>query len=278
MGLKFYSQNVRGLNNKVKRRAIFKNFRRLQADIICLQETYCTENNERFWSSEWGARALYASAESNSKGVAIFFKRNLSCKILRVDRDPNGRFLIVTVKLSGKEIVISNVYAPNDDKPEFFETLFKHLHLAVSPQWLIGGDFNLVFDALLDRRSLVQSLALKRASVKLKYLMESNELVDIWRLFNVDVKRFTYHGSRQSASRIDFFLLSQNLIQHVNRVDIIPSAFSDHSILFLEIELFEEPRGRGLWRLNTKWLLNKEYNELMNKALDDIKQKNSMDK
>lgn len=275
MGVKFYSQNVRGLNNKIKRRMVFKNFRRLKADIICLQETYCTNENERFWSAEWGARAFYANGTSNSRGVAVLFRKNSSIKVLNVDKDENGRFLIITIKLYGKEIVISNIYAPNEDCPEFFSTLIRHLNRASSPEWLIGGDFNLVLNAILDRKTFAVNRSHKRAHEMLSSIMKEFELCDIWRHFNPEVKRYTCHKSVNCASRIDFFLLTSTLVSRVERVDIIPSATSDHSILFLDISMEEEKRGRGLWRLNTRWLQNDDYKKLIQDSIDQVVIKNA---
>lgn len=277
MGVKFYSLNVRGINNKIKRRLVFKQFRKLNADIICLQETYCSDDKERFWSTEWGARAIYANGESNARGVAILFRRNFSCQILRIDRDPKGRFLIATIKTHGREIVISNVYAPNEDKPQFFHKLFKNLQIAHSPEWLLAGDFNLVFDMNLDRRSISNVLLRKKAAESLENIMQVNELYDVWCKLHPDVKRYTCHSSAKSASRIDFFLVSHTLFNYVTKADILSSAISDHSIIYLELDLVEELRGKGLWSLNTKWLQNSEYKELVCKSVEAVIAKNNQE-
>ena len=67
------SSNVRGLSN-IKKRAIFAWCRKQNANIIFLQETHSTGNNEKQWKAEWGAPLELAHESSNSRGVAILFR------------------------------------------------------------------------------------------------------------------------------------------------------------------------------------------------------------
>ena len=67
------SLNVRGLSNFKKRRAIFAWCRKQNANIIFLQETHSTGNNEKQWKAEWGAPLELAHGSSNLRGVAILF-------------------------------------------------------------------------------------------------------------------------------------------------------------------------------------------------------------
>ena len=62
------SLNVRGLSNFKKRRAIFAWCRKQNANIIFLQETHSTGNNEKQWKAEWGAPLELARGSSNSRG------------------------------------------------------------------------------------------------------------------------------------------------------------------------------------------------------------------
>lgn len=80
--LKLLSFNVNGLRSSSKRRAIFKSLRITDADIIYLQETHSTPQDQKIWASEWGGRVLFSHGLSNSRGVAILFKRAYNPKIL----------------------------------------------------------------------------------------------------------------------------------------------------------------------------------------------------
>ena len=87
------SLNVRGLRDSEKRRAVF-NFYRSRCDILCLQETHSEEKDEVVWNAEWGRKGLFSHWKTNSRGVAIFFKKNLIVDVSQVQTDENGRWII----------------------------------------------------------------------------------------------------------------------------------------------------------------------------------------
>lgn len=97
--------------------------------------------------------------------------------------------------------------------------------------------------------------------------MEDNELVDVWRLYNPEVERFTCHKRNSTSfSRIDFFLVSASLLQSVQSTQIKPSFNSDHSILITNIDLDGERRGRGFWKFNALLLNDQEHNNAVEMA------------
>ena len=55
--LKFLSLNVRGINNFIKRQKLFT---WSKADIIFIQETYSSEENEKQWINEWGGHITFS--------------------------------------------------------------------------------------------------------------------------------------------------------------------------------------------------------------------------
>ena len=67
--------------------------------------------------------------------------------------------------------------------------------------------------------------------------------MDVWRVKNPDTVRYTQREKTRSGlnqSRIDFFLISENMEYVTNRIDISPSIRSDHSLLVLGISLEKE--------------------------------------
>ena len=62
------SLNVRGLNNKIKRKRLFHQIRLNKYDIFLIQETFCTGENERLWRTEWGGKAHFANGVNNARG------------------------------------------------------------------------------------------------------------------------------------------------------------------------------------------------------------------
>ena len=62
-----------------------------------------------------------------------------------------GHTIICDFKANGKCISLANVYAPNEDDPAFFKSIFDHLQDFEGDEILIGGDFNLVLDVTKDK-------------------------------------------------------------------------------------------------------------------------------
>ena len=50
------------------------------------------------------------------------------------------------------EFLLTNVYAPNQDDPQFFSTLFQQISDIEADQYIIGGDLNKILDPQLDKK------------------------------------------------------------------------------------------------------------------------------
>ena len=92
--------------------------------------------------------------------------------------------------------------------------------------------------------------------------MENLGLIDIFREFFPEKKRFSWRkfGDNKKA-RLDFHLISIQLLPFVKKCDILPGIFSDHSIVELEIDFSKFIRGRGFFK----------YNNSLNSDLDYVK-------
>lgn len=235
MVIKIFSQNVNGIRDFVKRRKIFSYFKQKSVDILCLQETHSSPQDEKFWKNEWKGHALFSHGKSNSKGVAIFFRDNLDYQILNVCKDIDGRYIVCHLKINGKEIVLNCIYGPNVDSPEFFVELWTILENSSNPEWIVAGDFNVVLNFQIDVKNSKEH-ANKRAAQVVKEYMSQHDMIDIWRENNPCTKRFSYQRNSNTASRLDYFLVSRSLFAHVKKVEILPSILSDHSALSLNIE------------------------------------------
>ena len=86
---------------------------------------------------------------------------------------------------------MANIYAPNEDDPNFFQFFFDQLLSFKSEEIIIGGDFNLlVLDVEKDKRSGLARTHQKALKV-IQDLSENLGLTDIWRLFNPEARRYT---------------------------------------------------------------------------------------
>ena len=127
MDLKIGSINVRGLGDQVKRREIFNWLRAKKYSVYFIQEMHCTEDNKNDWLAEWGYQALFSCCSSKKAGVAILFNNNFTFQISKTYSDPEGRFIICDLTVNGKQLTLTNIYAPNNDDSNFFTSVFSHL-------------------------------------------------------------------------------------------------------------------------------------------------------
>ena len=114
INFKIVSPNVRSLNNSIKRRKVFKWLHRQTAHCYFLQETLSTEQSINIWRSEWDGNIFYSHGSNHSKGVMILVNPRYQLEVIRSIKDKNGRSIILEIKLDNQNLVLANVYAPND--------------------------------------------------------------------------------------------------------------------------------------------------------------------
>ena len=147
MEVKLVSINARGLQDTLKRRSIF-NYYRARANIICIQETHATENDEKIWEAEWGAKIVFSNGTAAARGVCILFDKTVPYRISRISNDTDGRILICELEHlddPSKRFSLATIYAPNKDSPEFFLKVEEMLSTS-SAEIMIVGDFNIVMN------------------------------------------------------------------------------------------------------------------------------------
>ena len=87
-------------------------------------------------------------------------------------------------------MTLVNVYAPNDDNPAFFKNVLSHLLSFNCDDIIWGGDFNLILDLEKDKKG-GNPVTHKNSLKEVQNIVDSLDLLDVWRVFNPDVKRFT---------------------------------------------------------------------------------------
>ena len=181
--------------------------------------------------------------------VGILFNNNFTFQILKTYIEPLGRFLICDIRTNGIYLTIANLYAPNDDNKSFFTNFFDHLRDFKGDDVIIGGDFNLVLDVEKDKKGRLAKTHKQSASVVHDALTEF-DLVDIWRTFNPDGRRYTWRRKTPEIQcRLDFFLVSQSIATITQTVDIVPGYKTDHSMITLIISAFQ---SKGEWFLEVE--------------------------
>ena len=267
------SLNVRGINDSVKRTSVFRWLRKNKFDVVFLQETYCSEKNENTWKNEWNGNIVYAHGSNHSKGTMILFKSGFDCKIIQQKCDSNGRFIILEIEVEGNVFILVNIYAPNKEteKRSFFKDVYavmKSMEITPEKQIIAGGDWNSIFESI-DKCGGKQQGG--NVVQELSDIINELDLVDVWRIRNPLLKRFTYRQKTPLIqSRLDYFLVADQCQDIVTFTDIIPSVQSDHSAIVIYLKFIPEwPKGGGHWKFNSRYLDDGNFVAQMNVKLKE---------
>ena len=247
--LKICSMNVRGLGNWKKRKDVFDRLRSSDTHIFLLQDIHCAVGREMLFRNSWGTDILIAPFTSNARGVAILTNR-IDIKFSDTCIDKGGNFIIAHALVAQTfSLIIANIYAPNRDTPEFFQTIEQYLdEFGDDTPIVLGGDWNLVLEQQRDSYNY-KRLNNVRAQRKVLNMSKKYELIDVFRERCPIAKRYTWRVKNPSLkqARLDFFLVSDFLNEKIVGCDIKAGYRTDHSMLELDIILVDQVRGRGLF-------------------------------
>ena len=100
---------------------------------------------------------------------------------------------------------------------------------------IICGDLNLILDPLKDSYNY-RHLNNPRARNTVLEIMNTRGFFDVFRYENNDLVRYTWRRKNPfRQTRLDYFIISDNLKDLINSCSIKPGYRSDHSIIQLEI-------------------------------------------
>lgn len=268
--IKLCTYNVRGINEKKKRWDIFTKLKRKKYDICFIQESHCTKNQEPLWQNEWGYKAYFSSHTGNSRGVIILVNNTFKYEVHKTISDDEGRYVMLDCSISGHKFTIANIYGPNEDEPLFFELVRTKLEQFENNSIILGGDYNVVQDFILDTLN-IQKRNNPNSHESVLNLKRDLDLIDPWREENPQSRVYTWHNSQNKQSRLDYFLISSDITNYVETTNIKPGYRSDHSIVELTLNLDNQPRGKGLWKFNNSLLKDTEYIETIKECIQNTK-------
>ena len=265
--MNFFSQNCNGLGrpSKKKRVAIFRRHKRKGKAIHFFQETHSTEETESEFTSQFETANLHFShGTSNSNGVIIAISKEYDIEIVQVVKDDDGRYLIMHIRYDNEDYILGNMYAPTrnfeQSQIETLDRFIGHLNGIQVSNIILGGDWNLYFSPLLDKLdNILDRNDNPTYRNNLKSFLETNNMVDAWRTINPYERKFTWYRGNQ-RSRLDYFFISDHLLNKLHKVEILPGLHSDHSLLNLSLDpATKEARGKGFWKFPVNLLHDQEY-------------------
>ncbi len=260
--MKLVSFNTNGLNQESKRKNVFNKLIKLNS-ILLLQETHSEKIKENKWKTECNSKIYFSHGLSNARGVCIVIPNILEHTVEEKITDSNGRILIIKIKIKNNSYVICNLYAPTQREKENQLLFIKQVKELLAPfeheNIIIGGDLNFYMDPKLDKSDKIinkyDNLIYRN---EVKSLINTMSLLDPWRILNPKLRRYTWHA-RGKASRLDYFLTSEHLLNEISNCKINPGLFSDHSIINFDLSEENIERGRGFWKFNVKLLHDTDY-------------------
>ena len=130
-----------------------------------------------------------------------------------------------------EDITIINIYATNMGAPQYVRQMLTSMKGEINNNIIIVGNFNTLL-SLMDR------------STKQKISKETQTLndtiyqldLDIYRTFHPKTMNFTFlKSAHRTFSRIDHILGHKSSLDKFKKIEIIPSIFSDHNALRLDL-------------------------------------------
>ena len=260
------SLNVGRMKEYRKRDDTFRYLRSLKAQIICIQEHNCPEEEQSNWEKEWGGK-IYWSAHN-----ATLLSKNLST--YNVQTAARGQILQTDITIGNTQLTITNIYGPSytTEKRLFYRDF---PDLQAQPFHVVVGDLNIFPDGMLDHTPP------SRSSPQLWNMLTASlpGLIDLVRHFSPD-KRITTHTQKVAdnliQTRIDHILASSQAVQTACKPVIQHAPYSDHKSLTVHFQLQKNTRSKGMWKLNNALLQDVAFRKIIAKVIKDTLEQERM--
>ena len=258
---KTISVNVRGIRNADKRKIVFSWIKNQKASIVFLQETHITHEIQHLIENELKGTWVFANGSNRSCGVCVYISNALDVQMVDFKASTDGRKILINLLINGDEFSLLNIYAPTNktNREQFFKrlTTFIRRNCKNMSKLIIGGDMNCVMNPSVDTKG---AKSVYKPSNALKSIIKCFKLCDIWRKLHPNVHQFTWRQlSLGVSSRIDFWLVSKDMIQFIENTCIKPTVKSDHNAIMLSVKMNNVKHGPGYWKMNVNILKDELY-------------------
>lgn len=268
--MKILSWNVAGLRARLKNHHLQEiiidtsnNTNNTYFDIVCLQETKCTEQQANLPSEIislypymiW-KNSLGTTQRRGFSGTSIWSTKEPLNVLEHYNFDEEGRI----IALEFDHFVLVNVYVPNSQKSESdrakfrkqwdinFRVITQKIKDDIGKPIIICGDLNVartdndIVDPNRKRNRVPGFLDSERHGIEEH--LEHLDMLDIFRYKNPDARISTYWSNflKQPRSdingwRIDYFLASKEITEKIKMIQIMRDTIgSDHCPIYIEVE------------------------------------------
>ena len=263
--------NVQGLGDKNKRRDVIHFLKNKKYSIVMLQDTHFTGDDENYIRMHWGYKCYFSNYNSQSRGVATLINNTFDFKLENEEKDMGGNLLILNCKIDEKDVTLINIYGPNKDSPRFYDSLSEKMSKYTNSSFILAGDFNIVLNPDMDAYNYIH-LNNPNARERVINIMADYNLIDCWRENNLDINEYTWFRRNPiKKARLDLFLVSEYLYMDITTTKILPGYRTDHSLIYLSLELGTFKQGRSYWKFNNSLLKDITFVENVKKIVTDTK-------
>jgi exonuclease III len=222
------------------------------------------EIKKQFQLNMYDGFECFFNSTRNKRGVGILINKKISYTVSERVADTDENFLLLKLSIAGKGIVLGSVYGPNVVDLQFFEKLEEGIR-KINPQQdlpvIMGGDWNCTYSTDPVEHNIdvlnMRDVPNMRHSLRLNDLCEKLQLCDPYRIKHFNKVDFTYVpriDTHTNRSRIDFFLVSDLLVNQVSKCEIketVQNKLFDHKAILLELN------GKGKRRKGRQMIDNK---------------------
>lgn len=256
--LNLVSWNVAGIRAIVKK-DFLKDIKKLNPDILCLQETKCTVEEAKSVFEllpEYHAYATASKARKGYSGVAILSKEdplNVTYDIGIEEHDQEGR--VVTAEYP--QFFLVTVYTPNsgdglrrlDYRCDGWDVAFREYVTTLQRRKpvIVCGDLNVAHQAIdiaRPKQNYNRSAGYTQREIDSFQRLLDEGFTDTFRHFHPTEVKYTYWNNITNARaknegwRIDYFLVGKSHLPKVKEATIHTEILgSDHCPAALEIEI-----------------------------------------
>lgn len=261
--LRIVSWNVRGLGGAIKLSRVMAHLHQLKGHIFFIQETHlCNKEIARLKRGNI-ERVFHSKYNEKARGTAILISKNVLFEHHKSVLDPQGRFVIISGNLQGIPVILISVYGPNWDDSAFITKLFTSFPDVDNHYIIMGGDFNLVQDPVLDRSS-PNIVPISKSAKTLNTFSKQLGLIDPWRYNFPTTKSFSFFSNvHHTYTRIDFFLSDCRLLSKINLTGYHSIVISDHAPITMDLNLDSQLKPSKRWRFTSALFSDDLYKQFL---------------
>ena len=274
-GLKVSLMNVNGINGMEKQKRVFTYFDSIYSDILILIDTRLRnaekENDFINKTNIYDIYSTYSTGINTSRGVSILINKALPIEIKKIHRDiQDNNYLMLETVLYEKPLLLTGVYGPNTDSPQFIKKIFDMEKATGIELKINSGDYNITRHPCLDNENYTGNNN-KKARKMLNQLIKQEKYYDPLREKNSEGKLYTYYSYQgNQRARLDYVFTSEQLAPAIVDCYLLDMPVSDHRGVTIKIDFAKFSKGKGLWRFPQHLLKMEDYPPIVHKAVKDI--------